>query len=65
MKATFTGNQAVNQSWSSTYTQSGTVATFKSVSWNAALAPSASAGFGFLANVTGTNSPPTLTCSSP
>jgi cellulase/cellobiase CelA1 len=65
VRATFANGQTVNQSWSSTFTQSGAVATFKSVSWNAALAVNGSTAYGFLAASNGTSNPPTLACTSP
>ncbi|GHJ48626.1 chitin-binding protein [Catellatospora sp. TT07R-123] len=65
VKATFPNGQIVSQSWNSTYTQSGAVATFKNVSYNAAIPGGGSTTFGFLGSHTGVNNAPTLTCTSP
>ncbi|GGJ56159.1 Ig-like domain-containing protein [Deinococcus roseus] len=55
----FTGNQAINQSWSSTYTQSGQAVTLKNLDYNATLAAGATTNLGFNLTYTGTNSNPT------
>ncbi|GAA2401762.1 chitin-binding protein [Catellatospora methionotrophica] len=65
VKATWANGQSVNQSWSSTYTNATGSTTFKNVAWNGSLGAGASTTFGFLGNHSGTNNPPTLTCTSP
>ena len=51
--------QRVTQGWSATVTQTGAQVTATSLSWNAALAPGASASFGFNGTHTGSNPRPT------
>jgi lysophospholipase L1-like esterase len=58
----FGAGQQVTQSWNTTLTQAGATVTARNVSWNGALAQGASATFGFLANWTGSNPVPTVTC---
>ncbi|MFL6121440.1 cellulose binding domain-containing protein [Actinophytocola sp.] len=58
----FANGQQVSQAWNATVTQSGAAVTAKNVSWNGALAPNATATFGFLANQTGSNTAPAVTC---
>ncbi|MBB5873549.1 chitin-binding protein [Allocatelliglobosispora scoriae] len=65
VKATFANGQTVTQSWDSVYSQSGGVATFTNASHNPTIAPSGTRTFGFLANWTGSNTAPSLTCTSP
>jgi alpha-L-fucosidase len=55
----FPNDQAITQIWNGTYTQNGANVTASNVSYNGSLAPGASTTFGFLANVGGTNNPPT------
>jgi endoglucanase len=55
----FTGNQTLSQGWSATWSQTGKTLTATSLSWNATLAPGASASIGFNASYTGTNAAPT------
>ncbi|MEU8081664.1 cellulose binding domain-containing protein [Catellatospora citrea] len=55
----------MNQRWSSTYTNATGSTTFKNVSWNGSLGSGASATFGFLGDHSGTDNPPTSTCTSP
>lgn len=50
------GNQALNQSWNGTYTQTGQTVTITNASWNGTIAPRANlSGIGFNANYSGTN----------
>ncbi|GAA4262283.1 endo-1,4-beta-xylanase [Dactylosporangium darangshiense] len=56
---TFANGQKITQMWSGTYTQSGAAVTVKNVSYNA----SPPATFGFLADWSGTNAVPAVTCS--
>ena len=52
----YSGNQALNQSWNGTYTQTGQTVTITNASWNGTIAPRANlSGIGFNANYTGTN----------
>jgi chitin-binding protein len=58
--------ETVSSSWNGTLTQSGSLATVLSASWNSQVAAGATAGFGFTANFTGTPSIPTsISCESP
>jgi lysophospholipase L1-like esterase len=60
---TFANGQQVSQFWNSTLTQSGATATARNASYNGALAPGASATFGFLASWNNvTNAAPRVTC---
>ena len=63
--ATFANGQTVTQSWDSTYSQSGNTVTFRNAGYNGTISPSGNRTLGFLANWSGTNSAPTLACSSP
>lgn len=60
----FANGQHIDQSWNATVTQSGAAVTARNVGWNGALAPGATATFGFLASWTGANTAPALTCST-
>ena len=62
--ATFANGQTVNQSWESSFTQSGATATFRNANYNGTIAPNGTKTFGFLGTWSGTNSAPTLTCSA-
>ncbi len=59
---TFGNGQRISQSWNATVTQNAAAVTAKNVGWNGALAPGATATFGFLASWSGSNSPPTVSC---
>ena len=61
---TFANGQTITQSWSATVTQSGAAVTAANLSWNGALAAGASTSFGFLANWTGANAAPAVTCAA-
>lgn len=63
--ATFANGQTINQSWDSTYSQSGNVVTFRNANYNGTISPSGTRSLGFLGTWTGSNSAPALTCSSP
>ncbi len=55
----YSGNQQLNNSWNSTYTQSGPTVTLTSMSYNGSIAPGATAsGIGFNAAYTGSNPSP-------
>jgi hypothetical protein len=56
---TFPAGQKVTQAWNATATQTGTTVTVTNAGYNGALAPGASATFGFLGSTTGTNPVPT------
>ncbi len=56
---TFTAGQQVTQGWNATFTQQGSQVTASSLSYNATLAPGASASLGFNGSWTGSNPPPT------
>ncbi|GGL14293.1 glycoside hydrolase family 3 N-terminal domain-containing protein [Mangrovihabitans endophyticus] len=59
LRWTFTAGQQVTQAWSASVTQSSTAVTATGESWNASLAPGATASFGFNATHTGSNPRPT------
>ncbi|MEU7867620.1 cellulose binding domain-containing protein [Dactylosporangium sp. NPDC049140] len=59
---TFTAGETVSQAWNATVTQSGAVVTAANVAWNGALAPNASATYGFIG--TGTGGTPAVTCAA-
>ena len=57
---TYSGNQALNQSWNSNYSQSGKTVVLGNASWNASIAAGATlSGIGWNANYSGSNSNPT------
>jgi len=60
----FGGNQTVTNSWNTALTQSGKSVTATNLSYNNVIQPGQSTTFGFNANYTGTNTPPTLTCTA-
>jgi hypothetical protein len=55
----YTGNQALQQGWSGTWSQAGKAVTVTNASWNGSLATGASTQFGANFSVTGTNNNPT------
>jgi lysophospholipase L1-like esterase len=60
----FANGQQINQSWSSTLSQSGAAVTARNAAWNGGLSANASTAFGFIASWTGTNGTPTLSCTA-
>ncbi|OAR26984.1 hypothetical protein A8W25_01485 [Streptomyces sp. ERV7] len=54
----FTGNQKVTQGWNAKWSQSAGTVTAANESWNGSLAHGASVTLGFLASLTGANTPP-------
>ena len=54
----FADGQQVTQAWGATYAQAGAQVTATNVSWNASIAPGATANFGFLADWAGGNTRP-------
>ncbi|MFJ1702671.1 glycoside hydrolase family 6 protein [Kitasatospora sp. NPDC088346] len=58
------GNQQVTNLWNGGLSQSGQAVTVVDAGYNGAIAPGASAGFGFGANYSGANAAPTLTCTA-
>ena len=61
---TFANGQTISSAWNATVTSSGSNVTARNVSYNGSLAPAATTSFGFLANSTGTNSIPAVTCTA-
>jgi lysophospholipase L1-like esterase len=59
----FGDGQQITQSWNATVAQQTAMVTAQNLSWNGTLVPNGSAAFGFLANLTGANKPPAVTCS--
>jgi lysophospholipase L1-like esterase len=64
VRFTFANGQQVTQYWSSELAQSGSAVTARNVNWNGALNPGASTAFGFIANWTGANALPVLSCTA-
>ncbi|MGJ6966136.1 glycoside hydrolase family 9 protein [Streptosporangium sp. G11] len=61
----FPNGQTISQLWNGTHTQTGADVSVRNVAWNGALAPNASASFGFTASQNGTNGVPTpVTCTT-
>jgi cellulase/cellobiase CelA1 len=58
----FGNGQVISQSWGATITQSGAAVTARNAAWNGSLAAGATTTFGFIASHTGTNTPPTVSC---
>jgi hypothetical protein len=61
---TFADGQKVSQAWNATLSTSGSTVTARNVSYNGTLGAGAGTTFGFLGSWSGSNSPPTLTCSA-
>jgi hypothetical protein len=62
---TYSGNQQITQLWNGSETQSGKTVTVTNASYNGSIAAGSTlTGIGFLANVTGTNTVPTITCTA-
>jgi len=55
---TFPGNQAINNLWNGSYTQSGGKVSVTNESYNGTLAPGASTTVGFTATYSGSNTAP-------
>ncbi|WP_243437378.1 cellulose binding domain-containing protein [Streptomyces sp. FH025] len=55
----FAGDQRISTAWNAAVTQSGSAVTARDAGWNGALAPGATASFGFQATYSGTNEAPT------
>ena len=60
----YSNGQSVTQAWNATITTSGASVTARNVSYNGALARTASTQFGFLGSSSGSLSTPTLTCTA-
>ncbi|MFD0275639.1 glycoside hydrolase family 9 protein [Kitasatospora sp. NPDC127111] len=54
----FAGDQKISAAWNATVTQSGSAVTARDAGWNGALAPGATASFGFQAAYSGANEAP-------
>jgi len=61
---TWSGNQAIVNSWNGIVTSNGTLVTVRNQTYNAVIPPGGSTSFGFQAGFTGTITVPTLTCSA-
>jgi len=59
---TFTGGQQITQIWGGRTTLDSNPYPVANETWNGTLAPNASTTFGFLGSWTGSNPPPTLSC---
>ncbi|WP_051764531.1 lytic polysaccharide monooxygenase auxiliary activity family 9 protein [Saccharothrix syringae] len=62
---TYANGQTVNSVWNGVRSGSGAEVVVKNVDWNRTVAPESSVKFGFTASYSGTNSLPTVTCTSP
>ncbi len=65
VRLTFANGQTLTQVWNGLATGTTSPITVKNADYNGSLAANASTTFGFLGTWTGTNSAPTLTCTSP
>jgi chitodextrinase len=61
---TWGGNQQIVNSWNATLTSSGSSVTATNLGYNGAIAAGGNTSFGLQANYTGTNTAPTLTCTT-
>jgi mannan endo-1,4-beta-mannosidase len=61
---TFANGQQVSQAWNAVISTSGATVTARNASYNGSLAAAASTTFGMLGSWTGSNQPPTLTCTA-
>ncbi|MDO3700337.1 cellulase family glycosylhydrolase [Micromonospora sp. C28SCA-DRY-2] len=61
---TFANGQAVNQSWNTRLTSSGSAVTARNVDWNGRLGAGASTSFGFIASWNGANAVPAVSCAA-
>jgi endoglucanase len=61
---TWSGNQAISNSWNAAVTSSGTSVTALNMPYNNVIAPAGNTAFGMQAGFSGTNTVPTLTCSA-
>jgi hypothetical protein len=61
---TFANGQRVTQGWNAVLATSGTAVTARNAAHNGALAAGASTTFGFLGSWSGTNAPPTVSCTA-
>ncbi|MFG2039643.1 lytic polysaccharide monooxygenase [Dactylosporangium sp. NPDC048998] len=64
VRMTFANGQTITSSWNATLTTSGSTVTATNVSYNGRLSPGQSTSFGFNGSWSGTNNPPTVTCSA-
>jgi hypothetical protein len=53
----FAGNQVIDVSWGSSFTQSGQQVIVRNAAWNGTINPGQSVGFGYRATYSGTNTP--------
>ncbi|WP_413775727.1 lytic polysaccharide monooxygenase [Micromonospora sp. RTGN7] len=56
------GGQTINNLWNGSYTTSGSTTTVTNAAYNGTVAPEGTTTFGFVANSTGTNALPTVSC---
>ncbi|WP_327037783.1 CotH kinase family protein [Micromonospora maris] len=61
---TFANGQTISQAWNATVTSQGSAVTARNVSYNGTLAAGASTTFGFLGTFAGTNTAPSLRCTT-
>ncbi|WP_175410163.1 cellulose binding domain-containing protein [Streptomyces sp. TRM64462] len=59
---TFGAGQQITQMWNANHTQSGATVTVTNAGWNGVVQPGASVTLGFTGSWSGTNAPPTTTC---
>ncbi|WP_250036351.1 cellulase family glycosylhydrolase [Paractinoplanes maris] len=61
---TWPGSQQLTNTWNATVTSSGSAVTARNMSYNGSLAAGAGTSFGFTASYAGTNTTPTVSCTS-
>jgi hypothetical protein len=61
---TFANGQRVSQGWNAVLSTSGAAVIARNETYNGTLDPAASTTFGFIGSWTGTNAPPTATCTT-
>jgi len=64
VRMTFANGQTVSSFWNANLTTSGSTVTATNASYNGRMSPGQSTSFGFNGTWSGTNNPPTLTCSA-
>ncbi|WP_263404656.1 cellulose-binding domain-containing protein [Salinispora vitiensis] len=61
---TWPSGQKITEVWDGSHSGSGASVTVTNMSYNGTLAPNGTTTFGFLADITGTNQTPTVTCAN-
>lgn len=61
---TWPSGQQITEVWNGSHSSSGASVTVRNMSYNGTLAPNGTTTFGFLADITGTNQAPAMTCAN-